>query len=178
VNEASVTDQGSPIGKWGQDLDGFDLFYEQTSRGLIRQLYLMCGDLSEAQDCVQEAYVRAWQRWPVVSGFDRPDAWVRTVALRMAIGRWRRLNATRRAWSRRSLKTVVAGPQPDGVAVLTALGQLQLPQREAVVLHHLCQFTVKEISDLVGVPEGTVKARLSRGRSHLATVLGKEALSD
>jgi RNA polymerase sigma-70 factor (ECF subfamily) len=45
----------------------------------------MTGNRAEAQDAAQEAYVRAWQRWSTVSGYDNPEAWVRTVALIAAL---------------------------------------------------------------------------------------------
>jgi len=44
--------------------DDFDMFYAATSRRLVRQIFAMTGDLSEAEDAVQEAYIRAWRRWP------------------------------------------------------------------------------------------------------------------
>jgi RNA polymerase sigma-70 factor (ECF subfamily) len=55
---------------------------------------------------------------------------------------------------------------------LKALQQLSLGQREALVLHHVVGLSVDEISDQLGVPAGTVKARLSRGRAALARRLG------
>jgi RNA polymerase sigma-70 factor (ECF subfamily) len=74
---------------------GFDAFYAATAASLVRQLHAFTGDLAEAQDCVQEAYARAWQRWSVVSGYDVPAAWVRQVACRLATSRFRRLQVGR-----------------------------------------------------------------------------------
>ena len=45
-------------------------------------------------------------------------------------------------------------------------------QRRAIVLHHLGDLTVREVARLESCPEGTVKARLSRGRTSLAGLLG------
>ena len=50
----------------------------------------MTGNLADAQDLVQEAYARAWQRWSSVSTYDDPEAWVRTVAWRLAASKWRK----------------------------------------------------------------------------------------
>jgi RNA polymerase sigma-70 factor (ECF subfamily) len=47
---------------------------------------------------------------------------------------------------------------------VAALRQLPEPQRRALVLHHVCDLPVHEVAAEVGAPEGTVKARLSRGR--------------
>jgi RNA polymerase sigma-70 factor (ECF subfamily) len=47
----------------------FDTFCAATSRRLVGQLFAMTGDLSEAGDAVQEAFIRAWQRWPLVRAY-------------------------------------------------------------------------------------------------------------
>src|SRR4029450_7690742 len=54
--------------------DDFDSFYRDTSRRLVRYAYGLSGDPAEAQDLVQEAYARAWQRWRRLSGYEDPEA--------------------------------------------------------------------------------------------------------
>jgi RNA polymerase sigma-70 factor (ECF subfamily) len=68
----------------GKDAEGFDAFYTGTNRRVLHQMYAMTGNLADAQELVQEAYARAWQRWSTVSTYDDPEAWVRTVAWRLA----------------------------------------------------------------------------------------------
>ena len=60
---------------------------------------------------------------------------------------------------------------PDRVALVSALRQLPLAQREALVLHHLVGLPVADVAAELRVPEGTIKARLSRGRTALAAKL-------
>ena len=55
---------------------------------------------------------------------------------------------------------------------MAALTQLPQSQREAVVLHHIGDLSVRDIAAALNVPDGTVKARLSRGRAALAALLG------
>ena len=88
----------------------FDAWYAGSYPRLTRQLYAMIGDRVEAQDCVQEAFVR-----------------------------------------------------------------LPFAQRQAIVLHHLADLPVAQVAAEVGAPEGTVKARLSRGRTVLAALLDEGA---
>ena len=57
------------------------------------------------------------------------------------------------------------------MALVAALKQLPEAQRRALVLHHLADLPVHEVARETGVPEGTVKARLSRGRAALAALL-------
>ena len=60
------------------------------------------------------------------------------------------------------------------MAVVAALKQLPEAQRRALVLHHLCDLPVQAVAHELGVPEGTVKARLSRGRAALAALLSDD----
>jgi hypothetical protein len=70
--------------------DDFDMFYAATSRRLVRQIFAMTGDLSEAEDAVQEAYIRAWRRWPRIRAYDDPEAWLRVVAYRITVNSWQK----------------------------------------------------------------------------------------
>ena len=157
------------------DLGSFDAFYAGTVRRQILHAYAVTGNLAEAQDCVQEAYARAWQRWRRVSSYDDPEAWVRTVAWRLAASRWRNLRNARRALVRYGAPPEQSGPSPDTVALVAALRQIPRTQREAIALHHLCELSVEEVARALGVPVGTVKTRLVRGRAALAALLDETA---
>lgn len=147
---------------------GFDAFYLAAAPGLVRQLHAMTGDLGEAQDCVQEAFARAWQRWDHVGSYDAPSAWVRSVAWRLAVSRFRRARTGARAVLRHGTPDDVPEPSPDHVALIAALRTLPADQRRAIVLHHLADLSVQQVAEETGVPVGTVKARLARGRAALA----------
>lgn len=155
--------------------EDFDAFYHGSRRRLLVQLYAACGDLGEAQDCLQDAYLRAWQRWPRLAGYDNPEAWVRTVAMRLAINRWHKARSTVRAWTRHGPDQPQAEPSPDSVALAASLRRLPWPQRQALVLHHIAGLPVVDIAAETGVPESTVKTRLARGRAALANQLFEEA---
>ena len=155
------------------DAEAFDAFYAGSFARVVGQLYAMCGDLGEAQDCTQEAFVRAWDRRRSLEQAQSPEAWVRTVAWRLAVSRWRRTRLALRPPDRsRATAQTMPGPDVSHTALVSALRQISPDQRRAIVLHHLCDRTVAEIAAETGVPAGTVKARLSRGRIALAALLG------
>lgn len=158
------------------DVDDFDEFYRSTQQRLLRYVYLLTGDLAETQDTVQEAYVRAWQRWPTVSGYADPEAWMRVVSARLAISRWRTLRRRLQAHLRHGGPGVVPPPGTETVEVVRALRQLPEEQRVVIALYHLVGLPVVEVARELGVPVGTVKARLSRGRSALAGLLAEPEL--
>jgi RNA polymerase sigma-70 factor (ECF subfamily) len=160
-----------PVGFAMADSDDFDAFYHATSRRLLHQMYAMTGNLADAQECTQEAYARAWQRWKQVHEAEDPAAWVRTVAWRIAASRWRKTRNGIRAAVRHGPPDPGHPPSPDHVALVSALRRIPEEQRRAIVLHHLVGMSVQEVAHETGAPTGTVKARLSRGRAALADLL-------
>jgi RNA polymerase sigma-70 factor (ECF subfamily) len=150
----------------------FDEFYRATSRRLLRYGYAVTGDLSEAQDVVQEAYTRAWRDWRHVERHPSPEAWVRLVVTRLATDRHRRSAGWLRAVVRTGPPRETTGPPgEDTVLLTTALRRLPGTLRQALALHYLFDLSIAEIARETGAPEGTVKSWLSRGRAALASEL-------
>jgi RNA polymerase sigma-70 factor (sigma-E family) len=144
-------------------------FYRATSPRTLRYAYGLTGDLAQAQDVVQEAYVRAWQRWRKLAGYDDAEAWLRLVVSRLAFD-WLRHLRVRRTTILPAPATVPA-PSEDAVLVVAALKKLPERQRRAIALHYLLDRSVGDIATELGVSEGTVKSWLSRGRDTLAASL-------
>jgi RNA polymerase sigma-70 factor (ECF subfamily) len=159
------------------EIDSFDEFYLGTRAALLGQLTAMTADPEVAKEALQDAYAQAWQRWSRVSGYGDPAAWVRTVAWRRSVSAFRR-----RAVADRFLRTIgrvhaeSAGeiPVEEVLDVQDALRLLPDTHRRALVLHDLCGLTMDQVADEMGVPVGTVKSRLSRGRAALRSHLGPE----
>lgn len=157
------------------DEASFDEFYHASFGRLVGQIYAMCGNVAEAQDCVQEAFVRAWDKRKTLNADLAPEAWVRTVAYRLAVSRWRK--ARRAFLPPDRAHEPKPPPEPDvtSVALAQALRELPVDQRRTIVLHHLCDLSVADVAEEMGTPVGTVKARLSRGRATLAKLLKDES---
>jgi len=150
---------------------GYAEFYFASYARLAAQLSAYLGDPAEAEDVVQEAFLRAWQRWSKVSAYDEPVAWVHRVAWNLATNRWRRLVADARMRLRHGRPATVATLGPDNVALVAALRQLPARHRQVIVLHYLADQPVAEIAADLGVPRGTVLSWLHRGRARLAPLL-------
>lgn len=150
----------------------FDAFYAGSLRRVTAQIYAMIGDWDEAQECTQEAFARAWAHRGKLDRSGHPDAWVRVTAHRLAVSRWRRMMRGRRPPDRAAaLPTETAPANAEHVALVEALKLLPGTQRIALVLHYLVDLPITEVARETGVAEGTVKARLSRGRAALAELL-------
>jgi RNA polymerase sigma-70 factor (ECF subfamily) len=158
-----------------RDEQGFEEFYAAVFGRLVGQLYLVTGDLQDAEDAVQEALTRAAVRWERLRDYAVPEAWVRRVAMNLASDGFRR--ARRRLAAAARLRLQPDHPATlEGLAVTEteALQALPLAQRKVVVLHHLLDLPIDRVAAELGVPAGTVKSRLARARAALAAQLAPQ----
>ncbi|HEX5088931.1 MAG TPA: sigma-70 family RNA polymerase sigma factor [Nocardioides sp.] len=145
--------------------------YEASYSRLVAQLYALCGDMTAAEDAVQDAFVTAIRKRRDLAHVRSPEAWIRTVAVNRVRAGWRHAAVVRR------YQPKVPGPQapvevgPHHVALVAALAQLDLDHRLVVVLRHVADLGTAEIAVQLDIPEGTVKSRLSRARTKLAGLL-------
>ncbi len=152
----------------------FEAFYTATYDRLVGQLLVVVGSLEEAEDVVQEAFVRACGRWSHVRDYEVPEAWVRRVALNLASSGLRRARRRAALLVRLGPAADVPALSVDAVALTRTLRKLPLRGREALVLHHVVGLSVQEIAGELGVAVGTVTARLSRAHARLARLLAAE----
>jgi RNA polymerase sigma-70 factor (ECF subfamily) len=148
--------------------------YEGSYRRLVTGMYGMCGDLGTAEEIVQEAFVRAVAGVRDFRRVDNPEAWLRRVAINIHHSRWRRIKHLSLLTERADPRPEVTAPmdvETDHVTLIAAMRRLPAAQREAIALHHLFDLSVAEVAALLNIPDGTVKARLSRGRAALAESL-------
>lgn len=130
--------------------------FDASYRRLVGQLYAVCGDLTEAEEVVAEAFARAVQYRRSFEDADKPEAWLRTVAVNIGRSRHRR-----RALAARLLP-LAAAPQSrrhpdlsaDRMVVVEGLRRLSAGQREALALHYLADLSVQEGSGHDGRPGG------------------------
>jgi RNA polymerase sigma-70 factor (ECF subfamily) len=150
------------------DAEVVRVVFESSYRRLVGQLYGVCGDLTEAEEVVAEAFARAVQHQRTFVRLDNPEAWLRTVAVNVSRSRFRRSQLPVGDGSREPRHPAL---DEDRLALIAAMRQLPAAQREALALHYLTDLSVNEVATATGVPVGTVKARLSRGRAALALLL-------
>lgn len=152
----------------------FSSFYESTWSRTVACAYAISGELGAAEEAAQEAYTRAWPRWSKLQRYDDPGAWVRQVATRQAISRWRRVRTATRHLARTGPPEPTPPPTDSTLLLVGALQHLPIAQRRALALHHLAGYSVDEVARIEGCPPGTIKARLSRGRARLAELLNDD----
>ena len=157
-----------------RDREAYDSFFRACYLPVVRTVHLVVHDRVLAEDVAQEAFYRLLKHWSSVSTYELPEAWVRRVAIRIAVREVQR-SAARAAKERRELVVQYDDlPDPD---VARAIRELSPMQRATVVLYYWEDRPVAEIADLLEVTDATVKQHLYRARHRLAELL-KEEVTD
>lgn len=152
----------------GSGAEGFEQLFALEYQPVARTVFLICFDHARAEEITQDAFVELLRHWDRVSTFDRPGAWVRRVAIRLAMRSLHRETLRRRA----ELTFQPQGPATGlDVDVMKAVAALPLRQRTAVVLFYFEQCTLTEIADVLGCSPSTAGVHLHRGRGSLGRLL-------
>jgi RNA polymerase sigma-70 factor (sigma-E family) len=148
----------------------FEAFFQDEHGRLFATLCLVTGDAREAEDVMQEAFLKLWERWPPPGGLEDPAAYLYRTAFNLFRSGRRRV----RRWARR-----LPAPLPEDPlaavearhAVVGALRRLPTRQRAAVVLTELFDMSSAEAARILGVRPGTVRALASQGRAAMRRAL-------
>jgi RNA polymerase sigma-70 factor (ECF subfamily) len=135
---------------------------------------MVCGSMPAAEDAVQEALARAWERSERGQDVGSLAAWVTTVARNLLRDRFRRLvveRRVRRDLADRQVRRSAIGDSEQRTDVTRALAALPSRQREVVVFHYFLGLSVAELAQVLRIPEGSVKSALHRARRGLAGAL-------
>ncbi|MBI3945423.1 MAG: sigma-70 family RNA polymerase sigma factor [Armatimonadetes bacterium] len=164
------------------DLDAFEQLFRRHQRRLYSIAMGILHDPDDAEDATQEAFVNAYRALPRLAECEAFRAWLTRIVVNVCRDRARRFDAkpdfsldAEDEETGTSLQIPDPGPQPDQVLAASELQQqvrraiAGLPPdfREVVVLHEVHGLKLEEVAQSVGVPIGTVKSRLSRGRALL-----------
>ncbi len=161
----------------GSSLD-FERLYQATYPRLLGTLVLMLGDRAAAEDCLQEAYLKAFRNWARWQPSAPAEAWLHRIAVNQALSyrRWAKLREVGEL-VRRLGRPQEADPQAAGALsgdFIKALRKLPPKQLAAIVLRHYHGYTNREIAQALEVPERTVASRLAAARERLRRELGGE----
>ena len=145
----------------------FDAFFDQEYTPLLRLLFAMTGNLTEAEELAQEAMTRAYERWGSVSAMASPAGYVYRVAVNLNRSRLRhlRLRFAKQGQIRHPPQT-----RPEVVGFLVAaLGGLPRGQREAILLVEWLGLDAAEAGRILGISASSVRSRVHRAKATLQT---------
>jgi RNA polymerase sigma-70 factor, ECF subfamily len=156
---------------WGLGMDGeathgraaderaFAVLAERELAGAYRMALLLLGDTAEAEDAVQDALVRAWQRWAQLRDPGRAGAWFGRILVNACRDR---LRSPRREvrWIGDGRSSSAASVFEEREALGAAMRSMNIDQRIVLVLRYYLDLPVEEIAARTGAPEATVRSRL------------------
>lgn len=151
------------------DDDGFEALYRAEVASIVTTVVRITDHRPMAEEIVHDAFAKALVRWRRLRTYDRPGAWVRRVAIRDAVRAAERLRRTVPLPIDPEWTAPTAGPVDPGL--VRAVRALPPRQRAAVVLHYLEDRATREVAELLGCSEATVRSHLHRARHALALVL-------
>jgi RNA polymerase sigma-70 factor (ECF subfamily) len=149
----------------------FTAFFRLEFAPVLRTVELILRDHGRSEELTQDAFVQLLQHWPKISRYERPDAWVRRVAIRLALRSLRR----DRLWQLvRGGLLPKAPDRPSPFDVDGAIRQLPGAQRAAIVLHYYEDRPTAEVAAILGCSESTARVHLHHARKRLALLLGED----
>ena len=168
-------------------VEAFNILVERYSERLMRYLYGFLGDVKRCEDLLQETFLRVYRNRHSYQRIAKFSTWLYTIAGNLARSEYRK-RKRRRMYSIQSVNRdneeyEIEIPDesfsPDRYAESTiqdhyiqeALKQIPTAFREVVVLRDVQQLAYEEIAEITGLPMGTVKSRINRGRTKLQTLL-------
>ena len=151
--------------------DSFEAFFEDHHADLFGALYLITRDWHEAEEIMQDAFLKLWERWDRVQQVDDVTGYLYRTAM----------NVFRRRYQRTAMavkRTVGLGPGVDEFAladdrhvIRKALAELSPRQRAALVLTEMLGFSSKEAARTLGVTASTVRVLAFQGREALKNTM-------
>ena len=179
---ATAADRAADEARWVERARQADpSAFEKLYRANVDRVYGLClrmtGERSEAEDCVQEAFIQAWNKLDKFRGDAAFGTWMHRVAVNVVLGRMRR---SKREQDRIRAVSDVA-PAREAIAddgamrdLEQAINELPSGARHVFVLHAVYGYSHGETGDMLGIAEGTSKAQLNRARRLLVQQLEAE----
>jgi len=166
----------------------FESFVRSSAPDLLRTANLLTWNLPEAEDLVQEAFLRSAKRWPSIAKMDHPRAYVRRILVNLALADGKRRSRTGMASDpldddavRHQVANTVS---PDLLAIDDRfelewmLADLPRRQRAVLVLRYFEDLSESETASVLGWPVGTVKSTAARALDHLQRRFATSGTSD
>lgn len=150
--------------------EDFDRLYQATYQRVFRTLVSITGDLAAAEDCTQDAFLKAFKAWKSWKQDAPAEAWLFRIAINTAIS-YKRRQRLREVGEliRRLGRPLDPNPQDQALEgeVMREIARLPAKQAAAIVLRYLHGYNNREIASLLGVPESTIATRLMEARRSL-----------
>jgi RNA polymerase sigma-70 factor (ECF subfamily) len=175
MDDEQPIEVAAPVEGRQEGAPSFEGFFRREYRQVLGLAFVLSGSRTAAEELTMEAFEAALADWLRVSQLDSPGAWVRKVVSNASASRFRRQAAERRAKARMTGDARLW--QLDGLGdpgVWESVRDLPRRQAQVVALFYVDGYQRREIAQVLGISEESVKTHLERGRSRLREVLGDD----
>lgn len=157
----------------------FEEFYRSQFTRVVAVVYALSGSRVAAEEIAQDAFVKAHDRWPEVASHPNAQAWIRRVAINLAMSGLRRRATEAKVMLRLSRERPRVAELPElAEATWAAVRDLPRNQAVAITLRYHDDLDVESIAAVLHCKPATVRVHLHRGRTALAAVLGTTEETD
>ncbi len=158
----------------GNEAD-FERLYPASYGKVVGTLTAMLGDRAAAEDCTQDAFERAYKKWPTWQPIAPAEAWVHRIAINAAVSYKRKMRLRQVDEVIRRIGRPGSAPDPQVLAensdIAAALAKLPPKQAATIVLRHYHGYTNRAIAEALGIPERTVASRLAIAKQRMREML-------
>lgn len=155
----------------------FERLYQNSYGRILGTLTAMLGDRAAAEDCCQDAFERAFKKWPAWKPIAPAEAWVHRIAINAAVSYRRKMKLREVGEVIRRMGRPEGPPDPQDQIerrdLAEALSKLPPKQAAAIVLRHYHGYTNRAIAQALGIPERTVASRLAIAKQRLRGMLSQ-----
>jgi RNA polymerase sigma-70 factor (ECF subfamily) len=178
TSKDSVADEAACIRRAQRsDAKAFESLYRMHVDKVYGLCLRMTGNVSEAEDCTQEAFIQAWKQLAKFRGDSAFSTWLHRVAVNTVLGRMRKSKREQdriQAVSDTSAPTFVADDDGELRDLSDAVNRLPSGARHVFVLQAVYGYSHDETGSMLGIAPGTSKAQLHRARRLLSEQLQKQ----
>jgi RNA polymerase sigma-70 factor (ECF subfamily) len=180
ISESGLTDEANWIAKAKRaDTGAFERLYRMHIDKVYGLCLRMTGNVAEAEDCAQEAFIQAWNKIDRFRGDSAFATWLHRIAVNSVLGRMRKSkreqDRIQLAGETADLPTAVADADEGELRDLSnAVNRLPQGARHVFVLYAVYGYSHEEAGKMLGIATGTSKAQLHRARRLLAQQLEQE----
>ena len=161
------------------DARAFEALYKLHIDRVYGICLRMTGNVSEAEDCAQEAFIQAWKKMNKFRGDSAFSTWLHRVAVNTVLGRIRKSKREQDrilAVTDTAPPTVATGDTGELRDLSEAIDRLPKGARNVFVLHAVYGYSHNETGDMLGIAAGTSKAQLHRAKRLLAQQLKQQGI--
>ena len=179
--DMAADEQASILKAQRSDARAFETLYRLHVDKIYGLCLRMTGNVSEAEDCTQEAFIQAWKKMAKFRGDSAFATWLHRIAVNAVLGRIRKSKREQdriQAVSEAQPVRVATGDTGELRDLAEAIDRLPERARHVFVLNAVYGYSHEEAAGMLGIASGTSKAQLHRARRLLAQQLEKQGFTE